>query len=109
AGFLGDLLGGFARSFEPIEDSLVAGASLSAFMAEFGWYLDPGSDVTVVRAAFGKLPDALASLSQAIADLNSAGTDDAEAIGRAVEKLATVVKDVVDTVHALAGTTPNTL
>jgi hypothetical protein len=105
--FLGDLLAALGKSFEPLQESLGGGETFSAFLADFGWSLDPGSNINAIQGALGKLPTDLATIPHLITALENANSGkDPAAIAAAVKDLETLIKDVVDTVHALGSTTP---
>jgi Family of unknown function (DUF6603) len=107
--FLGDVVAAFGKSFQPLEDSLASGTSFSAFLAEFGWYMDPGADINVIQAALGELPGQLASIPQTIAALETADAGgELGTLATALEDLESLVKATVDTVHGLAEVTPDT-
>ena len=101
---LGDVLGAIAESFEPLEEGLAGGANLAAFLANFGWYLDPASDVNGVVAALGKVPGNLTALASAVADLESASSrNDIAAMTRMLGQLGVTLKSVFESIDSLSG------
>jgi hypothetical protein len=106
--YVGEVLSAFADAFQPLQDSLGSGQSLSEFLADFGWSLDPASDVNAIAAAFGSLPPLIDSIRSAVTALDSANSGtQVGAIVDAVEKLATAIKDLVTAINSLSGKTPN--
>ncbi len=104
--FVGDVLRAFTDSFQPLTDGLTAAPNLSAFLADFGWSLDPGSDINAVATALRSVSEALAAVQNAVAELDTADTgDDSEAIAKAVAKLSVAIKDVCIAIHTLSTVT----
>ena len=106
--YVGEVLSGFADAFEPLEDGLASGQTLSGFLAEFGWSLDPNSDVTIGQA-FAGLPPLLASLRSAPPRSSPDSGDQAEAIAEAIAQLIVAIKDLATAINALSQTTPATV
>jgi hypothetical protein len=106
--YVGEILSGFAEVFEPLDEGIGDGVSLSAFLAEFGWSLDPDSDVNAISQAFQSLPPLIQSLRTAAAAFQSSNSGEAEAIAEAVGHMVVAIKDLATAIDALSLTTPDT-
>jgi hypothetical protein len=107
--YVGKILSGFAEVFEPLDEAIADGVSLSAFLAEFGWSLDPDSDVNAISEAFQSLPPLIQSVRTAAAAFESSSTSaQAEAIAEAVGQMVIAVKDLATAIDTLSHTTPDT-
>src|SRR6516225_7316397 len=106
--YVGEVLGAFADVFGPLDDALATSQSLSGFLTDFGWSLDPESDANAIAAALGSLPPLIDSLKSAVTALDSANSGgEAGAVADAVEKLAVAIKDLVTAINSLKGKTPD--
>jgi hypothetical protein len=106
--YVGDVLSAFADIFQPLEDSLGSGAGLSAFLADFGWSLDPKSDANTIAAAFGSLPSLFKAVRDAVTALESANSSGQDSgIVDAVSKLSVAIKNLVTAISALTSASPN--
>jgi hypothetical protein len=107
--YIGEVLSAFADVFAPLEDGLGSGQSLSAFLADFGWSLDPDSDVNAIAAALGDVPPLIDAIRSAVTALESSNSSaQAGAIADAVATLASAIKDLVTAINSLKGKTPDT-
>ncbi|HEX2680416.1 MAG TPA: hypothetical protein VHQ03_03910, partial [Candidatus Dormibacteraeota bacterium] len=106
----GDILSAFGQAFEPLEEGLGDGHSLSVFLAEFGWALDPSADINVVKTALDTLPNDIATIPDMIKNAQKAyDEDDVVAAAKATMELEKFIKDVVDTITALSNKSPSTM
>src|SRR5260370_11127292 len=106
--YVGEVLSTFADIFQPLEDSLATGQSFSAFLADFGWSLDPASGANVTATALGSLPSLLNSIRGAVTALESSNTGGKAAdIEDSVAKLTLAIKDLVSAIRSLSSATPN--
>ena len=62
--YIGEVLGAFADAFEPLEESLAGGQSLSSFLTDFGWSMEPGADANAINAAFSSLPSLFTAIQE---------------------------------------------
>jgi Family of unknown function (DUF6603) len=105
-GFVGDLLVGFAEAMAPLADAIGSPESLSVFLAEFGWFLDPdATNQNTVVAVFAGIQNALDNLTQAVTGLEAVAEGDDSALAGALAELAKAIAAIVLAVRGLVGRT----
>jgi hypothetical protein len=105
AGFVGEVLAGFADALQPLEVAVSGPAQFAAFIAELGWPADPGPSAAQLQAAFGTIGQDLAALAQAAQAFRALPAQaDPSAIAGAVASLGAAIGSVASDAASLAGT-----
>src|SRR5262245_15391654 len=100
-------LTGFARAIQPVDDALSSPVGLSVLLADLGWTIAPGADMTAVAAAFGPLPQAAVAVrtaAQALLALQANAS--ADELRRAAGQLTAAIQQITGALRRLTQSAP---